>query len=49
MKLSKNFYSSKVGLCPTLVVFSTLSYLTLFSVTFFFEMYYKKFLEKSNW
>ena len=46
MKLIKNFYSSKVGLLPTLVVFSTLLVIaTLFSVTLFFGNVLQKVLE----
>ena len=46
MNIIKNFYSSKIGLLPTVVIFSTLLVIaTLLSVTFFFGNVLQKVLE----
>jgi two-component system, CitB family, sensor kinase len=46
MKIIRNFYSSKIGLLPTVVIFSTLLVIaTLLSVTFFFGNVLQKVLE----
>ncbi len=49
MNIIKNFYSSKIGLLPTVVIFSTLLVIaTLLSVTFFFWKCIAKSFRRSN-